>query len=180
MHPINLTLTIPSFLINSTQFVMVFLQMHPAWTLIIPTGLETCTADWWFNDFFSLNCMSLSRPAHNKVIQTSWDEEDCNCSRKMLLKKSGLVIFDSTKIENYVSQNTGDDRNVPLFGELWKNRELVEVCMPQSITSTVRTLIPTVTTVRNPVTQFAHMDADIQVQAAMFVDRTLVYSVVWA
>lgn len=46
------------------------------------------------------------------------------------------------------------------------------------VTSAVRPLVPAIGAVRDSVTQFAHMDAHIWVQATVFVDRTLADSVV--
>lgn len=46
------------------------------------------------------------------------------------------------------------------------------------ITSAVRPLIPAISAVGDSITQFAHMDTHIWVQAPMFIDRTLVHLVV--
>lgn len=70
----------------------------------------------------------------------------------------------------------------PVLRVFGRKRELVDVCayFCVFITSAVRPLVPAIGAVGDSVTQFAHMDTHIQVQTSMFIDRTLVHSVVCA
>lgn len=60
----------------------------------------------------------------------------------------------------------------------WMLAADVCACLCVFITSAVRPLIPAISAVGDSITQFAHMDTHIWVQAPMFIDRTLVHPVV--
>lgn len=48
------------------------------------------------------------------------------------------------------------------------------------VTSAVRALVPAISAVRDSIAQLAHMDANIWIRTAIFIDRALVHSVVGA